>query len=315
MLSSTGFYSIISVGKNYCNLNVRIGGDDMKKRLAIGLSAVVLFLSLSACGSKEVVGVDDDAAGKVKIVDIELTEERYGIGVDKDKGGLLAAVNAYISEAKESGELDEIIDRNMNGGEAKLVLSAEPDDTRDQLVVASTLDFEPFEYGEVGEYYGIDMEIIERLAEYLNKDLVIVNSSFETMFLSVKQHKCDICIGGISITDARKEYVDFSDPYYTTAQSLIVPLENTEFDQAQNAEDVEAILRTKDAASVIGVENLTTAQIYCEGGEDFEGFPATIKGYKDIETALGALVGGECQYVVADHASAKRFVDKINGEQ
>ncbi len=288
----------------------------MKKSFAIGLSIIMLMVSAAGCGGRRIVG-DDAVSSKerVKIIDIALTEEQYGIGVDKDQGDLLAAVNDFIDEIKQSGELDEIIDRYMTGGEAHLVTSAEMDESKDQIIVASTLDFEPFEYGEVGAYYGIDMEIAELLADYLEKELVIVNSSFETMFLSVKQHKCDICIGGISITEERKEKVAFSKPYYVTAQSLIVPVGNTEFDEAKSAGEVEAILRGKDASETIGVENLTTAQEYCEGNDEFEGFPLTVKGYRDMETAIGEMINGDCQYVVGDYTAAKRFVDKANGAE
>ena len=134
------------------------------------------------------------------------------------------------------------------------------------------------------------------------------------MFLSVNQHKCDICIGGISITKKRKKYVDFSEPYYYTSQSVVVPAGNTEFDEAKTAEDVEKILREKGSGTIVGVENLTTAQNYCEGSNGYNGFGMSVKGYRDIETAIGALISGDCQYVVGDYATAKWFADKANEE-
>ena len=63
------------------------------------------------------------------------------------------------------------------------------------------------------------------------------------------------------------------------------------------------------------MENLTTAQEYCEGNDEFEGFPLTVKGYRDMETAIGEMINGDCQYVVGDYTAAKRFVDKANGAE
>lgn len=290
----------------------------MIKRLLSWAMVIVSVFSLCACGKKEIVGGDagtaDEEAG-IKIVSTLLSEEPYGIGVDKDKPELLTKVNAFIAESKENGTLDEIIDRYLNGGEPKAVTPAEPNANRDQLMVASTVDFEPFEYGEVGKYYGIDMEIAEALAEYLGKELVIVNSSFEAMFLAVKQHKCDICIGGITITDERKELMDFSEPYFVTGLCLAVPVDNTEFDNAKTATDVEMILKSKDKDAVVGVENLTTSLAYCKGEDGYEGLPVTVKGYRDLDAAVAGLAEGDCQYVVGDMVPVEMIVNRVNGKE
>ena len=289
----------------------------MKKHLIAGLLFFVLSVVLCACGDKNVVGIDEQVSGEsVKIIDVDLTDEYYGIGVDKENTDLLDQINEYIKKIQESGELDELIDRYLSGGEPNIVTSEELDKSKDQLVVASTLDFEPFEYGEEGAFCGIDMELVEGLADYLNKELVIINSSFDTMFFSVKQHKCDICIGGISITDERREYVDFSEPYYSTAQVLAAQVDDDTFDDAKTSEQVESILRNMDSKTIVGVENLTTAQNYFNGENDSNReFPITVRGYSDMETAISALSMGECNYVVGDYTTVKSFVDKVNGAE
>ncbi len=284
------------------------------KRVIIILSTLMFVLFVSACEKQPIVGEDVKVEGdRVKIVDVSLTEEYYGIGVNKDDAELLATVNAYIDEVSGNGVLDEIIERHMSGGEPRLVTGVEYEEGADQLLVASTVDFEPFEYGEVGAYYGIDMEIAQGLADYMGKDLVIVYSSFETMFLSVKQHKCDICIGGISITDERSNQVAFSVPYYKTGQVLVTPIENTEFDECTEAKEVEDVLRRKDGGTTIGVENLTTSQLYCKGEDGFEGFPVSIRGYRDVESAIVSMLDGECQFVIGDRSTVERVVKKVNG--
>ena len=53
------------------------------------------------------------------------------------------------------------------------VVSATEDATKDQLVVATNAQFEPFEYKKGDNFYGIDMEIAKLFADYLGKELVI----------------------------------------------------------------------------------------------------------------------------------------------
>ena len=287
-------------------------------RRFLGLLLCVSVLLCGCAQEAERIGGDEDTTlNELKIIDVDLTEESYGIGVDKSKPELLEKVNEFIREAKASGELDEIIDRYMKGGEPKPVYSAARNRNRDQLIVNSTLDFEPFEYGNTHERYGIDMEIISALADYLGKELVIVDASFEMMFMSVAQHKSDMCIGAITINEKRSESVDFSEPYYTTAQNIAVHADNTEFDEAKTAAEVEAILRKKDRSSIIGVESLTTSQSYCEGNdsEGFPGFPSEVRRFRDIDSAVAALADGDIDYVVGDDASLKSAVEKIQGEK
>ena len=280
------------------------------------LAAFILYCcagNVSKIGSD--VGNDEEPSVLVKTVEIDLTDEDYGIGVDKDQPELLEQVNTFLEEVKDNGALDGIISHYMDDGLPVAVVSAQLDDSKDQLVVGSTLDFEPFVYGKIDEYYGIDMELVSLLADYLDKELVIVNSNFETMLMAVKQHKCDICIAGITIDDSRREYVDFSMPYYHVAQHLVVPADSTEFDECKSKEDVEKLLSSKDKNTVVGVENLTTAQYYCEGNEadGYPGFDMTVRRYKNSNVAIEAMLEGDLDYVVEDSVSARFSVNRING--
>lgn len=292
----------------------------MNKKIVWAIPVIMLAAFLIHCfRGSSTIGEDaipgEDAPILVKTIDIDLTQEDYGIGVDLDKPELLEEVNAFLKEIKDNGALDEIIAHYLGDGEPVMVVPSEPDEDRDQLIVSSTLDFEPFEYGEIGEYYGIDMEIASLLADYLDKDLVIVNSNFETMFMSVRQHKCDICIGGISIDDSRRKYMNFSDPYFHVAQCLVVRGDNSEFDTCKTKEDVEKILRSKTRDVAVGVENSTTAQLYCEGNDNdgYPGLPMTVKRYKNPNVAIEAMLDGEVDYVVEDSVSAGFSVKMFNG--
>ena len=285
----------------------------LRKLIAVGLSAVLALSVFTACGKSG----NSSAKKTAKGIDINLTEEEYAFGVDKDQPELLDQVNAFIKEIKENGELDKICNKYFGDGEPVAVKSADLDESKDQLVVATNAAFEPFEYTKGDSYAGIDMEIAKALADKLGKELVIQNMSFDAVCLSVGQHKCDLAIAGLTIKEDRKEYVAFSDPYYQASQRLVVASDNTEFDNCKTVEDVEAILNTKDSSSSVGFQNGTTGQFYCEGDESFgfAGFKMKNTGYANGSLAVQDLINGGLKYVIIDAAPAQFITESINKMQ
>lgn len=279
----------------------------MKKLVSL-LLACAMVLSMVACGG------NTDETVTAKVIDIELTSEEYAFGVDKDQPELLTQVNDFIAKIMDDGTFDEICEKYFGDGTPEGVTSATQDDSKDQLLVATNAEFAPFEYKEGDTYYGVDMEIAALLAEELGKELVIVNMDFDAVCLAVGSHKCDIAMAGLTINEERKEQVTFSDSYYNAAQKLVVPSNNTEFDDCKTVEDVEAILNKKDSSCKIGVQSGTTAQFYCEGDEDWEfpGFPVTTTGYKNGSLAVQDMLNGNIDYVIIDSAPAERITESIN---
>ena len=292
----------------------------MKKLIALLLSALIVLSALSGCvtvttndGGKDA-GTEKPAAVTAKVIDIELTQEEYAYGVDKDQPELLEKVNEMIKELNESGKFDEICNHYFGDGEPVAVKSAELDTSKDQLVVATNAAFEPFEYMVGEDYYGIDMEIAQYFADQLGLELVINNMEFAAVCLSVGEHKCDIAMAGLTVKEDRKAYVDFSTSYYNAAQKLIVKSTDTSFDDCKTAADVEAKLAALDKSVKVGVQNGTTGQFYMEGDEDwgFFGYPATCVPYSNGSLAVMDMLNGNTSYVVIDSAPAKCITDAIN---
>ena len=285
----------------------------MKKKniLTLALALVMVLGTLTACGNGGQTGA--------KINKIHLTEEQYAFGVDKNQPELLEDVNDFIEKIQNDGTLDEICDKYFSNGTPEAVVSAELDTSKDQLVVATNASFAPFEYTEDGgsTFYGIDMEIAALLAEELELELVIMDMDFDAVCLNVQQQKCDIAMAGLTITDDRKELVNFSAPYYNASQQLVVPAGNTEFDNCETVADVEAILNQKDADCRIGVQRGTTGQLYTEGDEDwgFAGYSATCVAYANGSLAVQDLINGGIDYVIIDSAPATNIVGAINAVQ
>lgn len=280
----------------------------MKKLVSL-LLVVAMVLSMVACGGKEKV--------TAKIIDVELTTEQYAFGVDKNQPELLQQVNNFIKKIMDDGTFDAICEKYFGDGTPTGVKSATLDTSKEQLVVATNAQFAPFEYKEGDTYYGVDMEIAKLLADELGQELVISDMKFESVCLSVGQHQCDIAMAGLTINEERKEHVMFSDSYYNAQQKLIVPSNNTEFDDCKKVEDVEAILNKKDKTCKIGVQTGTTGDFYCQGDEGwgFPGFPVTTNGYDSGSLAVQDMLNGNIDYVIIDEAPAERITEAINEMQ
>ncbi|MBQ8518063.1 MAG: transporter substrate-binding domain-containing protein [Agathobacter sp.] len=282
----------------------------MKKIMALALALVMVLGTLTACGGS--------ATTSAKVIEINLTEEQYAFGVDKNQPELLEDVNDFIKKIKEDGTFDEICKKYFEGGTPEAVTSAKLDESKDQLVVATNAAFAPFEYTEDGgkTYLGVDMEIAALLAKELGKELVIQDMDFEAVCTAVQQGKCDIAMAGLTITDDRKELVNFSDSYYNASQQIIVLSDNTEFDACKTAADVEKILNSKDTSCKIGVQKGTTGNWYVAGDEDwgFAGFPVTCVEMANGSLAVQDLLNGNIDYVIIDSAPAAKIVASFNAQ-
>lgn len=281
----------------------------MKKILSAILMAAMLLTSVlmfTACGGS--------STGALKVIDIPLTSEEYAFAVAKGDAELLASVNSFLAEIKANGKFDEVVDKYFGDGTPTGVTSAVEDASKDQLIVATNAGFAPFEYKEGDTYLGVDMEIMAMFAESLGRELVISNMEFESVCTAVAEGMCDIAAAGLTVTDTRKEILDFSDPYYNASQVIVVKGDDTTFDACKTAADVEAILNGLAAETKIGVQTGTTGQFYVVGDEGwgFAGFPVECVPYEVGALAAQNILNGNVKYVVIDIAPAKAIVENIN---
>ncbi len=180
----------------------------------------------------------------VKVIDIALTVEEYAFGVDKAQPELLASVNAVLAEMKATGALEAIVTAYAIGEEIKPYTSPKFDAAKadQQLVIATNAAFAPFEYKEGDQFAGIDIEIMVYIAEKLGLELVIMDMDFEAVISAVGKNNVDMAVSGLTVTEKRKESVNFTDTYYNAAQMLIVKESETAFDNCKTDADVLAVL-------------------------------------------------------------------------
>ncbi len=282
----------------------------MKKffKIASIVLVIAMLASFASCGNKK--------SGKVKVIEIPLTEEQYAFAVNKEDPELLAQINAFVKEIKENGKLEEVIQMYYAGGEATPIKSAAEDASKDQLVVATNAAFPPFEYYEGDSYYGIDMEIMRLFAEKIGKELVIKNVDFDAVCTQVESGYADIAAAGLTVNPTRAEIVTFSESYYLASQMIITTEEDTTFDACKTAEDVTKILNGYDASKNVGSQRGTTGQFFVEGDEGFgfDGFKVTSKAYDNGALAVQDLINGNIDFVIIDEAPAKMIAESFNSK-
>ena len=291
--------------------------------LALTLGVTAMF-GLSSCG-----GDDKDV---VKVVDIALTVEEYAFAVAKGNTELLNATNELLAEITADGTFEEIVNKYFGDGTpTEVVSAAEMKTDGSQLIVATNAAFAPFEYKEGAKYYGLDLEIMALLADKLDKELYIYNMEFDAVCLAVSETGgnyedeanpenniqggiADIAAAGLTVNDTRKQILDFSTSYYNASQMLVCAADDTTFDACETVEDVEAILSTFGADTVVGVQKGTTGEFYCKGDADwgFDGFAFTTKANTTGALAVQDIVQGNAKYVIIDEGPAKAIVSNVN---
>ncbi len=183
----------------------------------------------------------------IKYIDIALSSENYGIGIDPAQTNLKAQIDAILES--KAAEIDAIKEKYMNGEESKYVgiTSASKDVSKNdkQLVVATNAEFAPWEYKEGNKYYGIDMEIAKILADELGLELVIDDMDFDMVVGAVGKQGVDIAMSGITITAERMDVINFSTPYYTEAIVVVCKSSDTSLDSVGTVVDLLDVICNK----------------------------------------------------------------------
>ena len=172
------------------------------------------------------------------------------------------------------------------------------------LVMATNAAFPPYEYKEGDAFMGIDVEIADAIAKDLGLTLEIADVEFGSIIGGVQTGKFDMGMAGMTVTEERKQSVNFSNTYAKGIQVVIV----TENGAVQSLEDMEA------EGILIGVQQDTTGHIYASDTPENGGYGEdAVIPYKTGADAVQALITDKVQCVIIDNEPAKAFVEANEG--
>lgn len=161
----------------------------------------------------------------LKILEEEFALEEYAICIAKENTELKEKVNAALAQLKADGTLDSIISNYIGDdtkGKTPYESPADVDRSNGTLVMATNAAFEPYEFYENQKIVGIDADIAQAVCDLLGMELKIEDMEFDSIINAVTSGKADIGVAGMTVTEDRLLSVDFSDPYTTATQVIVV---------------------------------------------------------------------------------------------
>ena len=173
-----------------------------------------------------------------------------------------------------------------------------------QTVVAVTgNDYTPLNFVDPasGQGVGWEYDAVNEICRRLNCVVEWQVTAWDTMIAAVKEGQFDVGMDGITITDERKEQVDFSDPYMVSQQYMLVRAGETRFSTpAEFAADPNLLI-----GSQTGTTNFYTAVYEVLDGDEAN---PRIKLFENFGAAVQALISGDVDMVLLDAASGRGYI-------
>ena len=170
--------------------------------------------------AKVFVSKNDD----LTILEEEFAVEEYAVAVKKGNTELTEAINGALAELKADGTMDSIT-ANWIGEEAGMHPYVTPEGTtypNGTLIMATNAQFPPYESLDGTEVVGFDPDMMRAVCDKLGYELKIENIDFDSIIAAVDSGKADVGVAGMTVTEDRLKNIDFSDPYTTATQVIIV---------------------------------------------------------------------------------------------
>ena len=160
-----------------------------------------------------------------------------------------------------------------------------------KLYVGTNAEFEPFEYREGENIVGFDIELIGEISKLINKDIEVEDMAFDGLLPALQTKKIDLIIAGMTATEERKKFVNFSESYYKSQQAIVVNKDENGINNFDN-------LIGKEVGVVLGY----TGDIIVS-----EMANVKVQRYNATSESIMALKSKKVQAVVLDYEPAKNY--------
>lgn len=198
---------------------------------------------------------------------------------------VLAVLPALALAVTLSACAEEVGGGNGQGGEAGGVQLVEAG----SLTTCTHLPYKPFQFSEGDKIVGFDVDLVDLVAKELGVQQKIIDTPFEGIQSGedLNTGKCDLAAAGITITEVRKQNMDFSDPYFEATQALLVK-------KGSGIDSLEALRGKK-----LGVQLSTTGEEYATQNKDTYGYE-TVQ-FEDLALLETAVKTGQVDAAINDN--------------
>ncbi|MBE6576633.1 MAG: transporter substrate-binding domain-containing protein [Ruminococcaceae bacterium] len=298
----------------------------MKKIISLVLVAVMLVFCLASCAKKNSDFVATDAT--------DLIQEDFGIAVQKGNATLLAEVNKVVDAWVKDGTMTKYVDyyTALSDFEAGAEGATKPDAgdlkltwdfgaATETITVYTESGFAPFEFISNGNVIGVDIAIMSEVALNMGKKLDVQDVAFDTIPTCVQQATGDaVGAAGMTITDERKETVDFSNIYYSST-IVVVSAKDKPISTVKDLTGLKVAVQEGTSGDII-ISKATTTDGYKyitenDAGEEEEvtikcGEGTEVVRYKQYALALEDLKAGRVDAILMDKLPAQTMLAVAN---
>ncbi|WP_423214798.1 ABC transporter substrate-binding protein/permease [Streptococcus equinus] len=225
----------------------------------------------------------------------------------KEDGTYDAIMAKWLGDSEDSADKSTVVTSDSLKLTGDASAKATPVKSTYKIVMDSS--FAPFEYqNDSGKYEGIDVDLIKAIAEQQGFNIELSNPGFDAALNAVQAGQADAVIAGMSITDARKEIFDFSDPYYTSNILLAVKKGSS----VKSYEDLNGM--------TVGAKNGTASYTWLSEHADQYGY--SLRAFDEASTMYDSLNSGSIDALMDDEAvlryaikQGRKFETPIDGEK
>lgn len=168
-----------------------------------------------------------------------------------------------------------------------------------KLVTCTHLSYKPFQYSEGDKTIGFDVDLVDLIAKDLGVPQQIFDTPFETITsgTSFNANQCDLAAAGMTITEARKQAIDFSDPYFDASQALLV----------KKGAGLKSLADLK--GKKLGVQQDTTGEEYANKNAAANGYQ--VVQFEDLPLSETAVRTGAVDAVINDNGVLYDYVKEF----
>lgn len=207
-------------------------------------------------------------------------------------GFLLLLLVAIVLVACSGGDSSDDTSSNDTDGSSE---TSTDSGEKQKYIVGTEATYAPMEYiDESGEIVGIDIDVVNAIAEEMGFEVEFQNIGWDPLFPAVKNGEIDFAVSSITITEDRKKEYDFTEPYYMANQLILVPEDS----------DVTSFEDLKDKK--VAVQISTTGHEVVKGllGETSDQIVAP----ENLPLAIGEMINGNAEAVVGDNAPVIEYM-------
>jgi len=165
----------------------------------------------------------------------------------------------------------------------------------EKIIVGTSAGFRPFEYREKGVVTGFDIDLMTEIGKAIGKEVVVQDMDFDALIEAVSTGTIDVIAAGMTITDERAKRIDFTVPYFTADQAVLVR-ENTDI-KGYSIEDLN------NSSMKIGVQTDTTGSFWVQDNAP----DATLQQYGKYIECIQDLENQNIDLIVVDKPVASAY--------